>query len=364
MNIVSLQADHFRNYDNLNIDFCGGTNLFYGENAQGKTNVLEALFLAGTTKSHRAGKDKEMIRFGQDEAHIRMEVEKNDVRYRIDMHLKKNRAKGIAINSVPIRRASELIGLCHFVFFSPEDLSIIKDGPGERRRFIDLELCQLSSMYVHALSGYNKVLAQRNRLLKDLYKKQDYDKTLDVWDEQLIRYGTAVIRERRTFVETLNQVVKDIHLSLSGSREQFQVEYEQSVSEEDFSDRLFLERERDIFLGTTGIGPHRDDLLFRSNEIDLRRYGSQGQQRTAALSLKLAEIEMVRRVTGDMPVLLLDDVLSELDGKRQKFLLERIRDIQTMITCTGIDDFTQNSFRIDRLFLVENGRIKVEETHG
>lgn len=358
MRIISIKAEDFRNYENLDIGLSGGTNLFYGDNAQGKTNVLEAVYLCGTTKSHRTTKDRDMIRFGREESHIRMEILKKDIPFRIDMHLKRNRSKGIAINGVPIRKASELIGLCHFVFFSPEDLGIIKNGPADRRKFIDMELCQLEKMYVHLLSGYQRALMQRNRLLKDMSFRDDVAATLDVWDEQLIRYGTGVMREREKFVSRLEKVIEPIHDRLSGGREKLRLVYEKNTDEAFFRDSLLAGRERDVHLKTTGCGPHRDDLMIICNDIDIRKFGSQGQQRTAALSLKLAEIELVRQETGDMPVLLLDDVLSELDSSRQKFLLDSIEKTQTLITGTGARDFEENSFQIDRLFLVKNGSVE------
>ena len=205
MNIESIQLENFRNYDKLFVEFDKGTNLFYGDNAQGKTNILEAVYLCGTTKSHRGGKDREIIRFGEEESHIRMKVLKNEIPYRIDMHLKKNRAKGIAINGVPIRKAGELLGLGNFVFFSPEDLNIIKDGPAQRRRFLDMELCQLDKIYLHNLTKYNKILQQRNKLLKDINFRQELMPTLSVWDEQLIMYGEKIVPKnlgtRETFAD-------------------------------------------------------------------------------------------------------------------------------------------------------------------
>ena len=361
MKIESLRLDGFRNYRKLELSFSGGTNLFFGENAQGKTNILEALFVCGTTRSHRSAKDREMILFGEEEAHIRMQLKRREIDYRIDLHLKKNKAKGIAVNGVPVRKASELIGICNFVFFSPEDLGIIKNGPGERRRFLDLELCQLEQMYVHALANYNRALMQRNRLLKDMAFRPDYKDTLGVWDEQLAEYGGNVIRSRAAFVERLNGVIREIHSKLSGQREEIEIVYEKNCSSEEFRDRLSSDREKDLQLKMTCSGPHRDDLLIMSNGIDLRKFGSQGQQRTAALSLKLAEIRLVKESIGEMPVLLLDDVLSELDKRRQQFLLESIDSVQTMITCTGIEDFENSSLKIDRLFYVKNGDVEEKE---
>ena len=363
MRVDSIRLINFRNYVDQDISFHEGTNLFFGDNAQGKTNVLEGVFLCGTTKSHRGARDRDMIRFGQEEAHIRMQITKKDIPYRIDMHLKKNKAKGIAINGVPIRKAGELIGLGNFVFFSPEDLNIIKNGPSERRRFVDMELCQLSPVYLHELAVYNRALMQRNKLLKDLSFRPDYMETLDVWDEQLCVSGKKIISMRREFIGQLNEIISGIHGKLSGGREILTVGYEENVNEDSIADEMRKSRERDVKLKITHTGPHRDDLAFRTEKVDIRKFGSQGQQRTTALSVKLSEIELVKRVTGDVPVLLLDDVLSELDQSRQHFLLESIENIQTLITCTGVDEYRKNHFRIDRLLHVNDGKVW-EDSNG
>ena len=318
MIIKSIELQNFRNYEDLNVSFDEGTNIFYGDNAQGKTNILEAVYLSGTTKSHKCSKDKEMIRFGEQESHIRTVVVKKDKEYQIDMHLKNNRSKGIAINKVPIKKASELFGILNMVFFSPEDLNIIKNGPAERRRFLDSELCQLDKIYLSDLTTYNKILNQRNKLLKDMVYRPDLKDTLPVWDMQLVETGRKIIRRRKQFVDELNEIVHDIHYRISGEKENLLLQYEPSIEDIFFEDELSRVKERDMRQCMTSVGPHRDDLLFSIGEVDIRKFGSQGQQRTSALSLKLSEIELVKRSIHDTPVLLLDDVLSELDSNRQK----------------------------------------------
>ena len=356
MIIRSLKLKNYRNYDLLDMTFDPKTNILYGDNAQGKTNILEALYLTGTTKSHRGTKDRDMIQFGHDESHLETIVEKKGAAFQIDMHLKKNSPKGIAIDKIPIRRASELFGIVQFVFFSPEDLNIIKDGPAGRRRFIDLELSQLDKIYLSNLSNYNRIINQRNSLLKDLYGQEHLLETLDIWDMQLAAYGTKILERRREFVEQVNEIISDIHFKLTGGRERIRLIYEESRGNLTFEQALSKYRERDIRMKSTTVGPHRDDLCFMSNdEIDIRKFGSQGQQRTAALSLKLSEIELVKRIINDTPILLLDDVLSELDKHRQNYLLESIHDIQTVITCTGLDEFVNNRFSINRIFHIKNG---------
>lgn len=360
MYIESIELKNYRNYEYLSIDFHEGTNIFYGNNAQGKTNVLEAVYLCGTTKSHRGSKDRDIIRFDSEESHIRMMVRKDHISHKIDMHLKKSKSKGIAIDGIPIKKASELFGIVNMVFFSPEDLNIIKNGPAERRRFMDLELCQLNKIYLQDLANYNKVLNQRNKLLKDIGYAQGLMSTLDIWDMQLANYGKKIISLREQFLQELNEILTRIHSNLTGGKEQIQLEYEPSVRAEKFDIQLTEDREKDLKMKLTSCGPHRDDFCVRVNGIDIRKFGSQGQQRTAALSLKLSEIYLVKKITRENPILLLDDVLSELDSNRQNYLLKSIHDIQTMITCTGLDEFVQNQFSIHKVFHVENGAIEVK----
>ncbi len=357
MIVESIRLEHFRNYQFLELIFDPGTNIFYGDNAQGKTNILESVYLCGTTKSHKGSKDRELIQFDEEESHIRMTLKKEGSPVKIDMHLRKNKTKGIAVNGVPIRKASELLGIANFVFFSPEDLNIIKNGPSERRRFLDMELCQLSKVYLQYLSGYNKVVNQRNKLLKEISFRPDYLDMLDVWDLQMVQYGKKIIEERRRFVQRLNEIIYEIHQKLTGKKETLLVSYEENISSEELEDALRKNRDRDIRMKMSLTGPHRDDICFKIKNIDIRKFGSQGQQRTAALSLKLSEIELVKQETGDTPILLLDDVLSELDSSRQRYLLDSIKNIQTLITCTGLDDFVENQFQINKVFHVIDGNV-------
>ena len=340
MIIQSIELNNFRNYENLQISFDEGTNILFGDNAQGKTNILEAAYLSGTTKSHKGSKDKEMIRFGTNEAHLRTMVLKKGKQYQIDMHLKHNRSKGIAVNKIPMKKASELFGILNIVFFSPEDLNIIKNGPSERRHFLDAELCQLDKIY-----------------LSDMVYRPELSDTLPVWDMQLIDTGKKIIRRREQFVKELNEIVHEIHYRISGGREELFLSYEPSVSADLLEQELERVKPRDLKQCQTSVGPHRDDLLFSIAGVDIRKFGSQGQQRTSALSLKLSEIELVRKSIHDTPVLLLDDVLSELDSNRQNYLLNSICDTQTIITCTGLDEFIRNRFEINKVFEVISGQV-------
>ena len=358
MIIKRLELADYRNYESLHLQFDKGTNILYGDNAQGKTNILEAIYVAATTKSHKGSKDNEIINFDKEEAHIRTYLEKDEIETRVDMHLRKSKSKGIAIDGQKIKKAADLLGLCNVVFFSPEDLNIIKNGPAERRRFVDMELCQLDSFYLYNLNHYNKIVNQRNKLLKDMYMNPDLKDTLTIWDSQLVSFGSKIIERRKVFAEQLNEIILGIHKKLSGGKEEIVVFYNPDVSIEDFEAKLKVNQERDIKLKQTTIGPHRDDFSFMIGKLDIRRFGSQGQQRTAALSLKLSEIELVKKIAKDSPILLLDDVLSELDSNRQNYLLNSIGDIQTIITCTGLDEFVNNRFEINKVFNVVEGTIQ------
>lgn len=361
MILKSLSLSDYRNYDSLSLNFDKGINIFYGDNAQGKTNILEAIYLCSTTKSHRGSKDREIIQLQKEESHIRLFTEKDNISHKIDMHLKKNKSKGIAIDGIPIKKSSELLGFINIVFFSPEDLSIIKNGPSERRRFIDLELCQLDKVYLYNLTKYNKIISQRNNLLKQISMNRSLLDTLEIWDEQLIACGMELIQAREQFIEQLNTIVYEIHKKLSGGKEELLVKYEPNVTADVFRDKLKKVIERDIQMKMTSVGPHRDDIMFMIKDIDIRKYGSQGQQRTSALSLKLAEIELVRRTIKDEPILLLDDVLSELDRNRQTYLLDSIDNIQTFVTCTGLEEFVNKRITINKTFRVVEGTVTEDD---
>ena len=243
MVIKSLELSNFRNYSLLNLSFDRGTNILYGDNAQGKTNILEAIYLCATTKSHKGAKDKDIVNFNEEEAHIRAYLEKKEDEIRIDMHLRKNKSKGIAIDGTRIKKAAELLGIMNVVFFSPEDLSIIKNGPAERRHFVDMELCQLDAGYLYNLNHYNRIVNQRNRLLKDIYQNPSLRDTLSVWDDQMAAFGSQVIERRSTFTEQLNDIIGEIHSRLSGGREHLKVVYEPDVTSENFAEALHRNQE-------------------------------------------------------------------------------------------------------------------------
>ena len=358
MIIEYLELSDFRNYEEVHIDLSPNTNIFFGDNAQGKTNILEAVFLTGTTKSHKGSHDADMISFGKDFGVIRALFNKNGIDYKIGIQLRRDKRKAISINNSPVKKAADLLGIVNVVLFSPEDLSIIKSGPEKRRRFIDMTLCQVDKEYLFALSGYNKIVNQRNKLLKNYDKRVDISDTLDIWDDQLINYGCRVIKLREEFINSIKDIINDIHGNLTGNDDILSLDYKKNVKTEEYKDRLLRNREKDIIYKNTSIGPHRDDIDFKINDIDVKKFGSQGQQRTVALSLKLSEIEIIKKEVDDTPILLLDDVLSELDINRQKYLLETLGDTQTLITCTGLDEFVNNRFEINKCFKVTNGSIE------
>jgi DNA replication and repair protein RecF len=357
MYIKTLSLKDYRNYTQAVVNFTDGVNILYGKNAQGKTNILEAIYLCATSKSHRTSNDKELINLNKNETHIHLAVNKHDIDESIDIHIRKNNRKGIAINKNPIKKLNELLGIINVIIFSPEDLGLIKNGPKERRRFINIELCQLDNIYYYNLQQYHKILKQRNNLLKKVKTLHKIDDTINIWDAQLVKYGKAIINRRQEFIQNLNEIMKKIHYDISGNTENLEIKYEKNVTIDLFEQKLLNNINKDIKFGSTSVGPHRDDIMFLVNGIDIRKYGSQGQQRTAALSLKLSEIELVKDKIDDTPILLLDDVLSELDYNRQRYLINSLHDIQTIITCTGVEDYINNKITIGKLYEVSEGQV-------
>ena len=360
MQITSLDLQNYRNIGSLSAEFIPGCNIIYGENGQGKTNILESIYMCGYGRSHKNSKEREIIRKGSEESHIKAQFLTSLTSQRVDIHLRKNKAKGIALNQVPLKKYGELYGNILIVMFSSEDLDIVKRSPSDRRRFIDMQLCQLDPIYMDNLVNYNKLLEQRRELFRRAEEGSDvhnFNDTLDIWDLSLCKYGTAIIRRRREFIEELNKSVFDIHYDLSGGKEKLKIVYDPSSDEEMLYQNLLKNRERDRIYKQTHTGPHRDDLQFYDDKTDLRTYGSSGQQRSCALSLKLAEISIINKQKRENPVLLLDDVMSELDRNRQKQLIKSLTDIQTIITCTGMDEFIEEMMGDIRKIQIKEGQI-------
>lgn len=358
MYIYNISLKNYRNLKNVSLNLKNGINIFYGNNAQGKTNLLEAIYICGTGRSHRTHIDKELINFEQNEAHIKLKIINDDnIKNKIDLHLKKDFKKGIAINNFPIKKLGELFGFFHVVMFSPEDLNLIKKGPAERRRFLDLELCQVSKIYYYNLQQYYKILKQRNNLLKKIIKNNELKQTIFAWDSQFCYFGNKIITARNEFVNKISNLASKVHSDITNNKEILTIKYKPNVLNFDFEAKLKKNLDKDILYGSTSVGPHKDDLTFFINNINIHDFGSQGQQRTAVLSTKLAQINFIKQQKNTYPVLLLDDVLSELDKSRQEFLMESIKNIQVIITCTGVEDFVKNYFDIYSLFNVVDGNI-------
>ncbi|WP_305768632.1 DNA replication/repair protein RecF [Candidatus Epulonipiscium viviparus] len=355
MYISTLSLTNFRNYQNLSLSLSKGINIFFGDNAQGKTNVLEAIYLCATARSHRTTSEKEVIKWDSENALVNLMLTKQYSLSTIDFIISR-RYKSVLVNKLPINKLTKLFGVLNVVFFAPENLDLIKKSPKDRRRFIDIELCQLDSMYVSQLSSYHKILKQRNCYLKQNVDNINYE-FLDILDENLYKYAKKIFYKRSEFIKNLNTKAAAIHLELSGGKEHLKLIYEPNVDINIFKSRLKFNRDRDIRTKTTNSGPHRDDINFLINDHSLKLFGSQGQQRTCILSIKFAQIDIITEITGETPILLLDDILSELDINRQKYLFKYINNLQTMITCTGVDPnlFTWNDSI--KVFIVEKANI-------
>lgn len=359
MFIKRLQMLNYRNYNALDIELCPNVNVFMGDNAQGKTNILEAIYYCAFAKSHRTSKDKELINWNGEHAFISVDVGRERLDKRIDISILKDGKKSIRINKIKIKKIGELFGNFNVVMFSPEDLRIIKDSPGVRRKFIDMELCQLNPKYYYNLVQYNKVLNERNILLRN---RNTSSEMLEIYDMQLVEFGYNIIRERIKYIESLNKYAEKIHSDITSGKEKINFKYISTIKDlenikENFYTLLEKNRSKDCDRGITSIGPHRDDFFVYINDIDTKSYGSQGQQRTAVLTMKFSSLEIIKELTGEFPVLLLDDVLSELDFNRKKYILSTIGQIQTVITCTGIEDLYEYLDEKAKVFKVKNGEI-------
>ena len=359
MFVKQLVLRNFRNYSDIALKMTPSINIFYGDNAQGKTNLLEGVYYCAMGRSHRTSKEKECIQSGKDEAYASILYDLHGKEETIEITLKKTGHKEIRINHYPVQKISDLIGRFRVVVFSPEDLSLIKEGPQLRRKFIDMELSQVDSVYLHDLQQYYHVLRQRNQLLKDTANAQTVRDTIFAWDQQLCYYGIRIMERRQKFVEKLESYTSVIHEQITGGKEKLTISYQcqAPMDQNEYLSVLQSHFDRDFRFGTTGDGPQHDDIIISVEGADVRIFGSQGQQRTAALSLKLAEMQMMKDETGDAPVLLLDDVMSELDKQRQMQLASYIRDNQTIITCTGIEDSIR-SLAAEGMYHVSKGSVE------
>ena len=360
MKIRNISLMNYRNYDQLNIELGKDVNVFQGENAQGKTNILEAIYYCAFGRSHRTVKSKDLIMWKQSNAQIKVYIEKDRLDKTIDIQMLSDGRKSVSINKVKLTKIGDLLGVLNVVMFSPEDLKIVKESPGLRRRFLDMEISQLDKGYYNALVGYNKVLQERNALLKS--RRMDRN-VLDIYDVKLSDYASYIVKQRINYVALLNTHGRPIHYEITTGKEEIAYEYKCSFSlegdlKENLKKELYRKRDTDIERGTTSAGIHRDDFTIHINGIDAKDFGSQGQQRTAVLTMKFASLEIIKKLKGEYPLLLLDDVLSELDLSRKKFILKSIENIQTVITCTGVENVEAYLTGSYRLFTVRNGTVE------
>ena len=362
MFIKNLSLKNYRNYKDEDINFINGINILTGENAQGKTNLAESIFYLCTGYSPRATRDKQVIKYGEDSASIKGKAQSNFGEVEVSVEFSSSKEKNVLVNGVKIKKIGEIMGNINSVFFNPSELKLIKESPEDRRRFLDIAISQMSKKYFYALQKYKKVLEQRNSLLKSGDNFAILE-TLPLWDIKLSEYAEIIILERLEFVKKLTPFAKKIHGEITDGKEDLTLELDspyllenQSVKDS-LINSLSQKVEKDIVLGYTTIGPHRDDIKIRLNGEDVKIYGSQGQQRTCALSLKLAELEVFNQRFNEYPILILDDALSELDKNRRKKLLEIIKNNQTIITCTEMQDDV--SFLKDvKIFKVSNGKVE------
>jgi DNA replication and repair protein RecF len=358
MYVKNISLVSYRNYSNLNIELSKSVNVFIGDNAQGKTNILESIYYCAFAKSHRTSKDKELITWDKDKAYISVLIGKNRIDKKIDINILRDGKKAIKVNNIKINKIGELFGTFNVVMFSPEDLKVIKEAPNLRRKLLDMELSQISPKYYFNLVQYNKILNERNVLLKSKAFNED---VLEVYDIQLIEFADYIISKRLEYIEKINNYGIEIHKEITSGKEDINFKYNCTVNLDDFKnnyskklkDNLLRDREK----GLTSVGPHRDDFNVFINNIDVKTFGSQGQQRTSILTMKFSSLKIIKEVTGEYPVLLLDDVLSELDINRQKYILSTIQDIQTIITCTGVDDLRDYLDDKAKRFVVSSGQI-------
>lgn len=357
MLIKKIVLENFRNYEKQEICLNENINVFYGNNAQGKTNILESLYYSALGRSFRTYKDAELIKFEKDIAKINVIFEKNNRENEIEIILKKSEKKIIKLNKIKLNKNSELIGNLNIVIFSPDDIIILKQAPALRRKFLDILISQLKPNFVHILSEYNKVLEQRNAVLKS--KIID---TLDIWDEQLSNLAEKIFEYRQMYIDKIQEKLKKIHPMVTNSKENIKILYKTKfINKNDFFNLLKKNRQVDLFKGYTGIGPHRDDFEIYINDNLLNIYGSQGQHRTAILSLKIAEMEILKEEIGENPVLLLDDVTSELDLERISLIFSKIKEYQVFITCTDVGIIINHECLTNnlKLYKINDGNLEV-----
>lgn len=366
MHIESLHLKNFRNYDDESIIFKPGLNVIIGDNAQGKTNIVEAIYISCFGKSFRTSKDLELIGFDHVAMHSTLQAVRGNRSLEVKVAYNREKNKHVWINGVTQTKISELIGTFSIVLFSPEDMKLVKDSPSERRRFMDREISAISRKYCNSIVSYNKVLEQRNNLLKLIKNKQSEIDTISIWNEKLSELGIEIMKARLAFINDLEKYSTDIHSDMTAGKEILKLTYQPSFSMKGIEDKEELKKlmithleknfRNDVFKGYTGTGPHKDELTFTINGMDLKSFGSQGQKRTVVLSVKLSEIKLLTEKFGEAPVLLLDDVLSELDAGRQIDILKHTEGIQTIITAAEINEVVYAEIKNPYTIRIENGK--------
>ena len=352
--IKKIELKNFRNYKNQKLELNKNVNVLYGENAQGKTNIIESIFLCSMGKSFRAKKDKEMIKLDEDSCSVEVEYEKSDREGKIKIEI--GNKKNIFVNDIKIKRLSELLGKINIVIFTPDDIEIIKGGPDQRRKFLDIMISQLKPNYIHILSLYQKTIEQRNNYLKQIKEEQKDENLLEIWDEKLAEYAIKICEYRKEFIEKLKPKMEKLHKEITNNKEEIKIEYvTECLDKKIYLDLLKERRKLDILKGFTTKGVHRDDFVIYINGRQLNVYGSQGQQRTSILTLKLAELNLIYDEIGEYPILLLDDFMSELDKSRRESLVQHIKETQVIITCT--DKLALENFEYLE-YNVKEGKIK------
>ncbi len=358
MKVERIELHNFRNYEHLELSFDGSRNVFIGENAQGKTNLIEAIYLCAFARSFRTQNSTHLIRIGEQRGSVMLDLVSQDIEKRISIVLDRSGKKMIQKDGKLIRRTADLLNNLVVMVFSPEDLRIIKDSPEKRRNFINKEISQIRPRYYECLKMYRDALLQKNSLLKENVKNGKMDENmLDIYDFQLAKFGAEIVRYRRNFINILSERANQIQESITGGKEHLNIKYINSMSDTRAYEDLVQSRDRDLYSGHSNIGPQRDDVEFYINEQDAKKYGSQGQQRTIALALKLAEIGIARSVLGESPILLLDDVLSELDEERQTYLFREIEDVQLFITTTDGNNKILDKMKAGNVYYIKSGAV-------
>lgn len=353
MRVLSLECKKFRNIESIFIEPCNGMNVICGENAQGKTNLLEAIWLFTGAKSFRTSKDNNFIKFGSEKSACSLKFKSEGIENDILLEIKEKRTA--VFNQNKLSSASALAGKFNAIVFSPLDLSLVSSGPAVRRKFLDLSIGQIYPSYIGILKNYLKAVTQRNKIIKDFKYDPSLSVMLDVFENEIAVYGKRIIEFRKKYIESLNLFLPKVYSGISQGKEALETEYICCCNEENFLEELKISRKEDMFSGVTGIGPHRDDLEFKINGISARNFGSQGQKRSVALALKLAEAEVINKNVGEWPVILLDDVMSELDVHRQNFILNHIEGMQSFLTCC--DDESVKNLKAGKKFIIKNGSV-------